>query len=141
MKGIVPSVPLSGFLAANSGVVSKILCMIEPERQDALVEHLKEQFGDRFFITSSAEWLVEAMPFGTDKASAVRFLSRYFKIPKEKTAAIGDQYNDIPMIEAAGGKYAVANAVAPLKAIAKVVSSVEEDGVFEALSDAMGEAP
>lgn len=137
VKGVIPRQPLSTFLQGEHGVISKILCMVEPEQQESLVESLKERFGKRYFITSSAEWLVEAMPFGTDKASAVRFLSEYFKIPVEKTAAIGDQYNDIPMIEAAGGKFAVANAVPPLKGIAKVVSSVEEDGVTEALAEAM----
>lgn len=139
VKGVIPDIPLSKLLVRQSGVISKILCMVDPAEQDALVESLRSRYAGRFLFTSSAEWLVEATPLGTDKASAVKFLSGYFGIPAGKIAAIGDQYNDIPMVGAAGGKYAVANAVAPLKAIAKVVASVQEDGVAEALFDAMTE--
>lgn len=139
VKGVVVEEPLLKLLEKRRGVVSKILCMVEPEKQEALATELSERFGGKFFVTSSSEWLVEVMPKNTTKASAVKFLCEYFQIPKEKTAAIGDHFNDIPMLQAAGGKYAVGNAVAPLKAIAKVVSAVERDGAAEALFDAMGE--
>lgn len=140
VKGIIPCVPLGEFFKGKSGVFSKLLCMVEPERRDELVFSLKTRYKGRFFVTSSSKWLVEIMPKGTDKAAAVEFLSRYFGVPKEKIAAIGDEANDIPMLQAAGGRFAVQNAVPALKAAAhKIVSSVEEDGVSEALMDAMEE--
>ena len=79
------------------------------------------------------------MPAGQTKAAAVDFLCRYYKIPREKCAAIGDQLNDMPMIARAGGRFAVANAEQALKDGATVVASVEEDGVAQALAIAMGE--
>ena len=140
VKGVVLKEPLSKLLEERGGVVSKILCMVEPERQEALVRDITAHFGGKFFVTSSSQWLVEVMPQTTSKAYAVKFLSEYFHIPKEKTATIGDHYNDLPMLEEAGGRYAVENAEAPLKAIAKVVAPCERDGVSEALFDAMGDA-
>ena len=78
--------------------------------------------------------MVEILPAGVSKARAVKELAARFGVPVEKTAAIGDQLNDLPMIEAAGGKFAVANAEEQLKAAATVVPSVEEDGVAAALA-------
>lgn len=80
------------------------------------------------------------MPAGQNKGAAVEFLTAYYRIPREQCAAIGDQLNDLPMLQAAGGAFAVANAQDALKRRARVVASNEEDGVAEALSIAMQEA-
>ena len=79
------------------------------------------------------------LPRGVDKSKALTVLSEKFSLPRERIAAIGDELNDLPMIEAAGGKFAVANAKEKLKELATVVPSVEEDGVAAALGIAMGE--
>ena len=79
------------------------------------------------------------MPAGQSKAAAVDFLCGYYHIPREKCAAIGDQLNDLPMIERAGGRFAVANAETALLSRARVVASVEENGVAQALEIAMQE--
>lgn len=133
VTGTVVNEKLSDRLVKERPPVIKILAMIEPEKRLALKEHLQRRLGERYFVTCSNEWLVELMPTGQDKGSAVRFLSEYFRIPKAEIAAIGDQLNDLPMLSEAGGKFAVANAEAELKAIATVVKSCEEDGVREAL--------
>ena len=61
------------------------------------------------------------------------FLSKYYGIPPCEIAAIGDMNNDIPLVAAAGGKFAVANAEEGLKRIACVVPACEDDGVAYAL--------
>ena len=67
------------------------------------------------------------------------YLSEYYRVPRGRIAAIGDNYNDLPMLERAGGKFAVANAESPLKEIATVVPSNEDDGVAAALKYALSE--
>lgn len=124
---------LSDWIEKKHPPVVKVLVMIEPEKRLALKEELQEKLGKTYFVTCSNEWLVELMPVGQDKGSAIRFLSEYFGVPKEEIAAIGDQLNDLPMLEEAGGKFAVMNAEAELKSIATIVKSCEEDGVAEAL--------
>ena len=124
---------LSAWMEKTGQTVIKILAIIEPEKRDALHEQLQKKLGDAYFITCSNDWLVEIMPAGKNKGGAIAFLSEYFRIPKEQIAAIGDQLNDLPMLEAAGGKFAVANATQELKRIANVVASCDEDGVAEAL--------
>ncbi len=120
--------------------IIKYLLMLEPQKRAALFKELEKELGEKYYVTSSAAWLIEIMPKTVNKGEGVRFLANYFQIPLEKVAAIGDQMNDLPMMEVAGGKFAPENAEEELKKLAIVVSSNEEDGVAEAIEKyAMGE--
>lgn len=131
---------LSDFIEEKHPRVVKALAMVEPEKKAALAARLSAALGERFFVTCSSDWLVEIMPAGQDKASAAEFLSAYYGVPKEEIAAIGDQLNDLPLLRAAGGRFAVANAEEELKREATVVPSFEEDGVAFTLENyAMGD--
>ncbi len=135
VKGSVPDIPLSDMVAAKDLHVNKALVMCLPERQAEVRAAIEEKFGEKYFVTLSSEWLVEIMPKNQTKAAAIGFLANYYHIPREDIAAIGDQENDIPMLLAAGGKFAVASGVEPLKALATVVPSCEEDGVAYAIEE------
>ena len=136
---IIRDVPLSEFILLKNLRIVKELAMVRPQERRPLVEWLSSRLGEGFYVTCSADFLVEVMPAGQSKAAAVDFLCNYYHIPREKCAAIGDQLNDLPMIARAGGKFAVANAEESLRRHAQTVASVEEDGVAQALSVAMGE--
>ena len=119
---------------------AKILAMTEPEDCGRVRELLRAHADGRYFVACSSEMLVEIMPLGQTKAAAVEFLAAKYGIPSEQTAAIGDQENDAPMLAAAGGRFAVENAVPSLKEHAVAVPSCEEDGVAYAIVNyAMGE--
>ncbi len=139
VKGIPVKEPLSALIAREQKPVNKILVMLPPEEKAAIIARMQREFGDFCYATASADVLAEALPAGVSKASAVDFLAARYGVSREETAAIGDQLNDLPMIERAGGKFAVANAEAELRKIATVVPSSEEDGVAAALEIAMGE--
>lgn len=134
VTGTVVAGKLSDWLAKNRPPVVKILVMTEPEKRLALKDELQQKLGNEYFVTCSNDWLVELMPTGQDKGSAIRFLSEYFGVPRGEIGAIGDQLNDLPMLLEAGGKFAVSNAQEELKKMATVVRSCEEDGVAEALT-------
>lgn len=119
--------------------IIKVLAMVEKEERAPLSARLSEALGGEYYITCSADFLVEIMPAGESKANAVDFLSEYYGVPIERIAAIGDNYNDLPMVLRAGGKFAVASGENELKKRATVVPSCEEDGVAAALEIAMGE--
>lgn len=137
----VPDCPLSEFAAREKPDIVKVLVMVEPEKREALRERLSQSLGEEYYVTSSSEWLVEVMPAGENKGKAVTFLSQYYHIPKERIAAAGDQLNDLPMLEAAGGKFAVSNGVEALKRAATVIPSNEEDGVAYALEQYVMKGP
>ena len=138
VKGIVCNEPLSRFVKRKKKTVNKVLAILPSEEKAALIKRLQKGLGEGYFITASNDFLVEALPARVNKAHAVNFLAERFGIPREQVAAIGDQLNDLPLLCAAGGKFAVSNAQEDLKKIATVVSSCEEDGVAEALEIAMG---
>lgn len=135
VKGTVLNKPLSEFLLSERPTVIKILAMLDPARRDGLKRMLEGALGERFYVTASADFLVEVLPAGRNKARGVDFLSEYYNVPLEGTAAIGDQLNDLPMVLRAGGRFTVENAAEDLKRIALVMPSNEDDGVAYALEN------
>jgi cof-like hydrolase len=73
----------------------------------------------------------------------VRFLADYYRVPIEDVIAIGDNINDIPMIEAAGLGVAVGNAVQPLKDAADEVTLTNNQNAVAHIIEkyGMGENP
>ena len=73
-------------------------------------------------ITRSSRTLVEVVNERYSKGTAVKFIAEHYKIPLDKTIAVGDQQNDIPMVETAGLGIAVQNADERLQAVANYVT-------------------
>ncbi len=71
---------------------------------------------------------------GATKSMAVQRLCDYFQVPMEKTIAIGDEQNDIDMLEKAGMGIAMGNASEKVKAVADYITlSNDANGVADAL--------
>lgn len=130
VKGrIVGSELLSEKIAREGLRVVKVLAMVPKEDCIAVKDWTERALGEKFSVSCSSDYLVEVTGRDADKGSAVRFLSAHYGIPVERIAAIGDQFNDLPLLMAAGGRFAVANAVEELKQCAIAVPSVEDNGV------------
>ena len=102
--------------------MAKVLLITEAERlgelKQALLSHpLAEQFD---FIQSTSEYY-EILPKGAGKGALMLRMADMFGISHEKTVAVGDNVNDVSMIEAAGLGVAVANATDEAKAVADLV--------------------
>ena len=113
--------PLSQFLEETGLDVCKLLAIIEPERNEALIETLQNESFAGCVITKSAEFLVEILCEKYSKGTAVAFLAEHYNVPLAKTVCVGDQWNDIPMMKKAGLGVAVQNADAKLKENADLV--------------------
>lgn len=73
---------------------------------------------------------IEIMPSCADKSLAIDVLSKSYNIPVEQIVAIGDDYNDVNMIQMAGLGVAMANGIDEVKKVADFITlSNEEDGV------------
>ena len=108
----------------------KIIVMCSAFDRNSVYDQLSVRFGNEFYVTSSHDNLVEIVPFGINKGEALKFLAKYYRLPIENTIAIGDNYNDLPMIRAAGLGVAVANAEQALRDTADfITSSCDENGV------------
>lgn len=77
---------------------------------------------------------LELMPYGVNKGMAIDALARYFKISPAQIMAIGDDYNDIEMLQRAGISVAMDNAVDEARAVAKYTTDTNmNDGVAKAI--------
>lgn len=101
------------------------------ERYAAIVsEHVK----GRAYVTRSYPEFIEILNPAVDKGQALEFVAARMAIPLESVLAIGDSWNDEPLLRAAGIGVAMGNAPDAVKAVADaVVADVAHDGVAEAL--------
>ncbi len=122
---------LSEYIEEAHFCAYKLLAMVEPKNCAKVMERLAKTPIEGCEITKSAEFLVEIVNTRYSKGTAVAFLADYYGVPLEKVIAVGDQQNDLPMIEKAGLGIAVANADKGLKSAATVVSErTNEEGAI-----------
>jgi len=82
---------------------------------------------------------LEYCKIGVNKGSGLRYLSEYLGIPIEDTVAVGDERNDISMVEAAGVGCAMQNGRKELKAVADYITERDNNhsGVAEVIEKFM----
>lgn len=115
--------------AVHADPVKSIL-IAHPAICDEILPELKETFAGKLQIVRSHPLFVEAIPPGVSKGRAMAWLAEHLGIPQEATIAVGDNENDLPMIEWAGLGVAMASAPPEVKAAADwIAPSVAEDGV------------
>jgi len=103
-------------------------------KNEAVYQLLKDQFSPELTVLRSADILVEALWPTVSKGNGLRLLAERFGVSPDETMAIGDQDNDISMLQAAGLGVAMGNGSEGAKAAADVLApSVEEAGVAWAL--------
>lgn len=117
-------------------VINKLLIISkdDPKRINALRWQLSMQIEGARLMQAGLPDMLEILPPGASKGSALKALLKEMQIPTERVLAIGDGQNDVEMIQLAGIGVAVENAVPELKAAADhVVASADADGVAEAI--------
>lgn len=132
------NVPLSEHIRKNRLACQKIASLCYPEDREALYEEMRGRFGSVTEVTCSAKVLVEISPQGETKGAAVKFLADYYGIPKELTCAVGDNLNDLSMIEEAGIGVAVGNASEELKRKAQFVTVTNDEGAVARVIEEFG---
>lgn len=130
----ITDMKISDFVREKKLFCQKVTSLVAPEERDNLYEYLVEKISDKADVTCSANVLVEVSPLGDNKGKALEYIADYFKIPLDKTVAIGDNLNDISMIKAAAVGVAVGNASLELKRVADDVTiSSDECGVAKTI--------
>lgn len=127
---VIKDCPLSKFVEENQIRSYKILAVAPPEQNAEIINELKKETFEGGCVTKSADILVEVINDKYSKGTAVAFLADYFGVPLEKTIGIGDQWNDLPMIETAGLGIAVRNADPILKEKALVCEYTNEESAI-----------
>lgn len=89
---------------------------------------------DKYYVVRSTPNFLEFMHPEATKGNGLKVLAEHLQIPMTETMAMGDQENDITMLETAEVGVAMGNAVERVKDVADVVTATQnEDGVAKAL--------
>ncbi len=113
---------LSEYIVSKSLAPTKILIINKPERIPSILEMMEREFGEELLVNSSKRFMVEIVPRGIDKGSALKALANSLNIPLNEVIAVGDGLNDIPMLTSGAFPIAVANAHSKLKEYAKDIA-------------------
>jgi hydroxymethylpyrimidine pyrophosphatase-like HAD family hydrolase len=111
----------------------KLLVIGPSERVDTLQGTVR-QAGLPVHAVKSEPVYLEILPPGVSKGTALLAMGEILGIPSSSTIAVGDNWNDLEMIEAAGLGVAMRSAPAGVRARADhVCGTAEEEGVREVI--------
>ncbi|WP_339324369.1 Cof-type HAD-IIB family hydrolase [Paenibacillus sp. FSL W8-0194] len=112
----------------------KALCMGGADEIGALENSLKKQFAEELAIYRSKPTYLEIMDRTVSKTLAIRFLQERWNVAREQVIAVGDNFNDMDMLEYAGLGVAMGNAPESVKNAAdEVTLSNDDDGVAKVI--------
>ncbi len=110
--------------------INKCLIVGDPTPLHELEIRLAKELEGKMDVYRSADFFLECVPLGIDKARSLDRLISSLGISREEVIACGDGYNDLSMIRFAGLGVAMANAAKDIQREADFVTlSNEEDGV------------
>ena len=135
--GVAPQVHADLRPFVSGTAPTKILAL---SKDEGAIEHLMEAIASRYsptelYLTRSNSTFLEAANPGANKGVGVRYLAEeLLGLTAANVMALGDNFNDIEMLEYAGIGIAMGSAPAPLKALAHwVAPDVESDGAATAI--------
>jgi Cof subfamily protein (haloacid dehalogenase superfamily) len=101
---------------------------------DKAIANFPPELLQRYTVVKSAADFLEILHPEAGKGRALATLAAYLGVSQERIMAIGDQENDLVMLEFAGVAVAMGNAIDAVKAVADhVTTSNNEDGVAVAI--------
>lgn len=113
---------------------TKAVIIDHPARVTEYLPHLERELAGRAYVTRSYPQFIEVLNPAVDKGEALRVVAERLGIGMEAVLAVGDSWNDAPLLKAAGFGVAMGSAPAELLAVADaVVGDFEADGVAEAI--------
>jgi len=116
---------------------TKVLALCEdPNKINQLLQNLRRHYTlTELYLTTSVATFFEATNPAVNKGAAVRyFAEELLGLQRNNVMAIGDNFNDLEMLEYAGIGVAMGDAPETVKAIAQwVAPSVDEDGAAMAI--------
>jgi len=115
---------------------TKLLIVDTPEYTNSLLPVLRDRYKDVLYVTKSTDEYLEMMPPRANKGAALEYAASRLGVVAQQTIAIGDSFNDIPMVKWAGLGLAVGNAKPELLAVAdRTIARSDADGVAQVLEE------
>ncbi|MBV9272033.1 MAG: HAD family phosphatase [Candidatus Eremiobacteraeota bacterium] len=134
ISGIQPELVTSLAAAFDGRDSTKAVIIADASVAAEHLPKVRAFLGDRAYVTRSLPEFIEIMNPNVDKGRALALVAQRVGITMDEVVAIGDSWNDAPLLRAAGFAIAMGSAPEELKSIADVVvGDVDSDGVAEAL--------
>jgi Cof subfamily protein (haloacid dehalogenase superfamily) len=113
---------------------TKAIVVADPPIAERYEDTLRTALRGRAYVTRSLPEFVEVMNPHVDKGDALAFVAKGLGIGTEEVVAIGDSWNDAPLLRRAGFGIAMGSAPQELRDVANaVVGDVCANGVAEAI--------
>ncbi len=126
-------IPVGDLRRFDGRTPTKLLVSADPELVTDYFPLEQERWAGRLFVTHSLPEYIEYLNPQATKGNALRWLAGHLRIPMEHVMGMGDQLNDLPMIESAGIGVAMPGACEKVKQAADYVAASSADGVAEAV--------
>ncbi|HEX2910640.1 MAG TPA: Cof-type HAD-IIB family hydrolase [Chloroflexia bacterium] len=101
---------------------TKLVIVTEEQETLTALNTMQAAFKDELYVTRSHPLFTEAVDPKCSKGAALEALAKSLDIPREQVIAVGDNLNDLPMLEWAGLGVAVANSTPGVKEKARFVT-------------------
>lgn len=119
---------------ADDHKINKMVICIDPEHLDRQLALIDPNFMSKYSTFKSRTFLFEIVAKGVNKGNTLKRLGEELTISPEEMLTIGDQENDLAMIELAGIGVAMGNAVDSVKNAADYITADNNSsGVAQAI--------
>ena len=119
------------------GPATQLLAVVPSERSQPLLDKIREELSDYSVIRTTspldgkATW-IEIFPAVVSKSRTASWLAEKLAVDKGEIVSVGNDYNDLDLLEWTPNSYVVDNAPADLKSRFTAVASHNSGGVAEA---------
>ena len=112
----------------------KLMMIDEPDVLDAAIARLPAALTERFAVLKSAPFFLEVFDHRAGKGPSLQKLAGHLGVDAANVMALGDQENDLTMLQFAGTSVAMGNAIEAVKQTARFETATNaEDGVALAI--------
>jgi hypothetical protein len=128
--------PLDG-AAAGFGPATQLVAIVPPEGPLETLSAVRRLLPELTVIRSTSPldhrstW-IEIFPATVSKSRTTGWLAARLGIPQARTVSVGNDYNDLDLLEWSATRFVTANAPADLRERYPVVASHDEEGVSQA---------
>ncbi|MDY2880218.1 MAG: Cof-type HAD-IIB family hydrolase [Candidatus Borkfalkiaceae bacterium] len=126
-------IPVSSYASSWKMGTPKLMFLDFKDKLDRIQPEAEAVFGDRFEIARCGDFMLDFTAKGVSKGTALERLCAIWGISPGDCVCMGDEFNDLSMIQVAGVGVCMKNGNAKLKAYADYVTerTSEEDAVKE----------